>query len=379
MHVVTLEVPPAQVFDMLRSERRPTDRAAFIAPAAVEHALLGATLSWGRDESVRRFHYVFESPASFAFAADPRFARYRIVERTIDEPPAFDRPVVILSPNRAGSTLLFETLGRAEPLWSLGSETQIVTDSLPSLRLEHRGWSSHRLLPEDADPRTASQIRWGLFAGARDRDGRFLIDERPARIRFLEKAPRTSLRVGFMRALFPDARFIVLVRDPLETIGSIMEAWTTEARVNGGGFVSIPALPGWDRGAWRMILPPGWQRLAGAPLAAIAAAQWQAAYEHILDDLDDGAAWCAVHFRDLVRDPAATVRALCDFAELPIDDRMAAELAQPLPLSRTTLSPPSRDKARARYAEIAPFLPALAPTVARMRARLGVDIDLEAA
>ena len=49
--------------------------------------------------------------------------------------------------------------------------------------------------------------------------------ERARGLRVLEKNNRSTFRIPFLRRVFPDAKYVFVVRDPKECIGSIMSAW----------------------------------------------------------------------------------------------------------------------------------------------------------
>ena len=65
-------------------------------------------------------------------------------------PPALDRPIVILSAPRAGSTLLFETLAQAAGVYSIGGESHQLIESIAALRPGRGVVSSNRLTRRDA-------------------------------------------------------------------------------------------------------------------------------------------------------------------------------------------------------------------------------------
>ncbi|HEX2642245.1 MAG TPA: sulfotransferase, partial [Thermoanaerobaculia bacterium] len=158
-------------------------------------------------------------------------------------PPAFDRPVFVVSSPRAGSSLLFETLAQAPGLYSLGGESHGVIEGIPQLRPAARGWESNRLTAEDADPATVRALTAAFLARVRDRDGNpppVPAAGAPAGLRLLEKTPKNSLRVPFLAAAYPDALFVYLYRDPRETISSMLDAWRS------GRFATYPDLPGWS-------------------------------------------------------------------------------------------------------------------------------------
>ena len=135
------------------------------------------------------------------------------------------------------------------------------------------------------------------------------------------------MRIPFLKQVFPDARFIFLWRDPRENVSSIMEAWRA------GGWVTYPALPGWD-GPWSLLLPPGWQMLRGAPLETVAAWQWRSVNQTALDDLQSlpPEDWTQVNYQDFLADPEAAVRRLCDFARVLFDAALQARTRGRLPL-----------------------------------------------
>jgi hypothetical protein len=266
----------------------------------------------------------------------------------------FQRPLLVLSAPRSGSTLLFETLRCSDTLWSIGMESHFIFSAFPQLHPAGRGYESGALAEADAEPELCHQMRACFVVMAQDSKGRRYLDspesERPQRIRLLEKTPRNALNIPFMRKLFPDLQAVFLHRDARETIASIMEAWQTG--LTNGGFVTFPNLPGWDLRHWCMLLPPGWRAFNGKSLAEIAAFQWHAANDTILRDLLelDRTRWLPVRYRDLLDDSAATVRRIAEFADLPFDGPLRERASAPLPLSRTTVSAPDRNKWR-RQAE----------------------------
>ncbi len=140
-----------------------------------------------------------------------------------------------------------------------------------------------------------------------------------------------------------------------------MEAWRS------GGWKMYPELPGWD-GPWSMLLPPGYQALRGRPLEEVAAFQWSRTNEIALDDLSRLPAerWTTVCYADFLADPAAVTRAICESFGIDCDDRHAAYLGRPLPLSQHTLTPPAPDKWHANAALITPLLPQLEQLTKRL-------------
>jgi uncharacterized protein (TIGR03032 family) len=270
--------------------------------------------------------------------------------------PRFDRPVIIVSPPRAGSTLLFETLAKAPNLFTIGRESHMLIESIRGLRPVDNDWASNELTAEHATPEVAEAIRSAFFKDLRDRN------EQPPPmegkgLRLLEKTPKNALRIEFLDKVFPDARFIYLSRPPRAEISSMIDAWRS------GGFATYPDLPGWEGIPWSLLLIPGWKDLIGKSVQEVCAAQWQYTTNKILDDLDRVAPgrWTVANYHRLVADPNAEIARLCRFAELPWDE----PLDGPLPLSRHTLTPPSPDKWRRNTTELHEVLGGVKETAER--------------
>ncbi len=279
----------------------------------------------------------------------------------------FDRPIFIVSSPRAGSTLLYELLSCASQLWTIGGESRGVIEGIPGLHPAKRQYESHQLTDMDA----VADVRRATYAGftvdlrnhLRLRYLDLPVEARPECIRLLEKTPENALRIPFLNAVFPDARFIFLHRDARQTISSLIEAWRH------GGFINIQDLPTWDRRHWCFLLPTGWRSLNGAALSDIATFQWRAANAQILDDLTaiPRERWTVVEYADLVAAPQAVVRRLCQFMEVDFDPGLESKLSRPLPLSSTTTSPPSPIKWRSNPDFRASSLAGLGPIMGRLR------------
>ena len=273
---------------------------------------------------------------------------------------ALKRPVFIIAAPRSGSTLLFETLAVSGNVVTIGGEGHLLVESLPELQPGAPGVESNRLTAHHATDAIASRIRTQILEQLQDSHGRPVASD--ARLRFLEKTPKNALRIPFFNNVFPDARFIVLWRDPRENLGSIIDAWQS------GGWRTYNGLDGFD-GPWSLLLPPGWRALNGRPLEDIAAAQWDITNRMVLDDLAwlPRERWTVVQYAELLSQPANTVRRLCAFMDVPFDDALAQRTAAPLPHSRYTLTAPDREKWRRHEAEITRVLPGLDTTLQRLR------------
>jgi len=267
----------------------------------------------------------------------------------------FERPIFLVSTPRSGSTLLYETMVNAPGLFATGDESHRLIESVPGLSPHQRGWLSNQLVANDASADRAELLAAGFYGQLRDRDGR-----RPTgRIRMLEKTPKNALRVPFFDAIWPDSEFVYLYRDVRETLYSMIEAWRS------GGFRTYPGLPGWPEASWSMLLVPGWQQLKRLQLPEIVAHQWAITTEILLDDLErlgDGRVQ-AIDYGSLLDSPQSEMERLAAGLGLGWDRQLGATL----PLSKTTVSQPDRQKWRRIEHVIQAVLPIVAKADGRAR------------
>ena len=235
-----------------------------------------------------------------------------------------DRPLFILGPHRSGTTLLYRTLAQHPDVGCL-------------VRADHRLPRHPRLahlwkrLGSGDDPVEAQRfwdLRWRQpddamsAADARPEDVAFYrrrvastMDLR-GRSRFLAKYPRLSLRVDWLDAVFPGARFLHMVRDWRAVLAStLVRKHKREAR--GGG--------------WFGVRVPGWQAMRDLPHERAAALQFRATTLA----LEDAAAkrpdrMRRVSYADLCRDAEGTLKGLAGFCELRPDPAFDAAIPRDL-------------------------------------------------
>jgi LPS sulfotransferase NodH len=279
--------------------------------------------------------------------------------------PRFEKPIFIVAAPRSGSTLLFETLSANEAFWTLGGEGHQHVERIAALNPRSRDFDSNRLTKNDADEAAVEELCANYLAGLR-KGKQMYTDMRgaPRSVRFLEKTPKNALRIPFFKAMFPDAKFIFLHREPRANMSAIIEAWRS------GRFVTYKDLPGWSGPPWSLLLIPGWRELAGRNLGEIAMRQWRDTNAVILGDLEalPGSDWCAVAYEDFLADPGAELMRLCAFAGVPFDAEMQKIVSRPLKPSRYTLTPPDPQKWRKNEALIVPYLGATRAMAERLEA-----------
>ncbi|PRQ08468.1 sulfotransferase [Enhygromyxa salina] len=268
--------------------------------------------------------------------------------------PRFDRPLIVVSAPRSGSTLLFDLLARLPEVWTIGGESHEIIRGIPELHPAAHGYISDRLRADAATPEIAAALHQGFARRLVDHQGQAYTqlepEARPASLRLVEKTPANALRIPFLRACFPDARFVHLVREPEPTVSSLVEGWRSRR------FVAYRDLPGWPHRDWSFLLPPGWRELAERPVIEIAAYQWRVANQTILADLEQVPPdqQLRLRYAELVHDPREVLARVARFAELELDLALDAELQRRAPpLTQVTISPPRADKWRRHEHELA--------------------------
>jgi uncharacterized protein (TIGR03032 family) len=256
-----------------------------------------------------------------------------------------ERPVFLISPPGSGASLVLGALARSPDVLTIPDHRPCPLDAL--LEPASRGWHSDRLGPADLRSDTAALLAAALLADAAPvgRSGRLV-----------HESPKNALRVPFLAAAFPDARFVFVYGDPAVAVGSIIEGWRS------GRFVTHPDLPEWQGPPWSFALIPGWRDLPPADLGAVAAAQWQRSVEQALDDLQARPAdqWCVVSSDQLLADLDAEVRRLCEFCQLTEPANLVGGADYAPRLDRDEVVPVGS-------LELDDVLPALATTDARAR------------
>jgi len=273
----------------------------------------------------------------------------------------FDRPVIILAAPRSGSTLLFESLSQSRDLWTIGGESHGLFESIHRFNPTMGYCDSNALFADDATPAIIGQIRFWFFQHLKDAQGRSFhhfggsLNRRP---RLLEKTPKNALRVSLLNAIFPDALFIYLYRNPRENISSMMDAWQS------GRFVTYRSLPGRDS-SWSLLLPPGWQSHNDSSLEEITAFQWKSANMGILQELNklDRSRWMAVSYGQQIRQSVETIRKICAFCDVSPDGILKSLSNGYTQLSRYTLTPPAKDKWHKNALALSKVLPNLTETI----------------
>lgn len=261
-----------------------------------------------------------------------------------------DRPVFVIGAPRSGTSLLYSVLRAAPEFAHWPGEAHEVweADYHPALR----GWSSNALTADDVEPGAAQRIRRSFFLVA------------GSRRRLIDKTPRNALRVSFVDALFPDARYVHLVRDGRDNVNSLINAWRTP-RYRTYRLPSPHAIPGVDPHWWKFVLYPGWEGDAAGPLEVVCARQWTESNERALHDLERvGDRVVRVRYEDLVDSPEEEVGRVLDFLGVGYGAELRAKAASVRTTPINVVTPPERGKWRKENPrEIEAVVPLLRPVM----------------
>lgn len=242
-------------------------------------------------------------------------------------------PVFVIGCSRGGTTVVYKTLSEADELGSLQRETHDFWAELHPLA--QKGWRSHALGAEDASQcdRDIVSRYFYRYLGA---------------CRFVDKNNQNGLCVPYLRALFPDARFVYVKRSPGDNIHSLIEGWSrsdefahwsetlpADVRVDGGSYRR-----------WCFFLFDGWRDFLELPVEEVCAAQYAAMNEAILDARAavPTAQWAEIVYEDLVRDPVAAFGALWTALGLRFGTRQEAHCRNVLGRPYNAFSPIRLDK-----------------------------------
>jgi len=164
------------------------------------------------------------------------------------------------------------------------------------------------------------------------------IAERHGFATVVEKTCANSLRVGFVDEIFPDARFLFVVRDGVDAVGSAMLRWKArldvpyllrKARYIPAGDLPYHVLRNignrwhrlWSREKRLAFWGPRFdglpEALARHTLPEVCALQWQACVRRAAEDLDaiDPGRVLRVGYEDFVHHPARNLERIAGFLE----------------------------------------------------------------
>ena len=264
------------------------------------------------------------------------FSILKTVSKHKNRYKSVEKPIFILGTGRSGTTILGIVLSMHRDIGYLNEPKAIWHVIYPYediIGSYSRGEANYRLTDEDAtdDIRHRAAQMFGAYLTA------------TCSKRIVDKYPELIFRVDFVRALFPDARFIFLVRNGWDTCHSIAN-WSKRLGIEVNG--EKHDWWGVDDRKWRLLVE---QLVKTDPIFSEfadevkgferhldrAAVEWVVTMREGLR-LMQNSADCVqlVRFEDLTAAPDETLAKLCDFCELPPDSTFreyARQTLHPVP------------------------------------------------
>lgn len=277
----------------------------------------------------------------------------------------FDRPVIIVGAPRSGTSLLQKIIREHTGFVSVAKESDVIWNkhTHPSLHSwEYEGvkreyitddlvasilddfdqhilpsrlwnyWSRTRIMSHPLSARIARRVY--PIADKIMTSVRRSLPQRDRQLRLVDKSVHCAYWLDLVEAVFPDAKFVHIVRDGRTCIKSMINGWRQEERFNTYLLPSKLKISGYDGTLWNFPLPPGWRSLTSKPLNEVTAHQWVSIQETIMGSLNtprkDGRL-LQVRLEELNQNTERTLKILTDFIEVPWSDYLST-LARKLPV-----------------------------------------------
>ena len=279
--------------------------------------------------------------------------------------PAVSDPVFVVGCSRSGTTITYETLAAAPQFLSFGWEIPQFWDGLYGPL--NNGWHS-----EAADATHARPAH-------RDAALRYFY-QRLGPGWVLDKTCINVMRIPYLHALFPQAKFVFIHRDGRDNVSSMIDGWHL-GRTDGRFELSYTLGPCPEPVAiedgrfkeWAFFLPPGWREYNRASLAEVCAFQWVSANRLALDAKAriPSPQWVQLRYEDIFERPVAMFRDAFERLGVPFTDELAARCAHLQPTSVVKGAPTQRKWKQHNPEAIERVLPTLRPLLLE----LGYDPD----
>ena len=181
-------------------------------------------------------------------------------------------PIFIVGAPRSGTNIFYRTFAKHPDLAWISNITKKVPSSLLLTRIimlfrnDHRPTEANNVWQKFTGDDDESLDRDDVTAAARKYLRKVLQNNLQLfnKPRFVNKCPGNSVRIEFLKEIFPDAIFIHIIRDGRAAAYSIMRSRLEHS------------------GSYWSVKPPGWQTLLKLPLIDACALQWKMTVESIL-------------------------------------------------------------------------------------------------
>ncbi|NWG74969.1 MAG: sulfotransferase [Rubrivivax sp.] len=279
--------------------------------------------------------------------------------------PEVPDPVFVVGCSRSGTTITYETLAAAPQFLSFGWEIPQFWDGLYGPL--NNGWES-----EAADARHARPEH-------RDAALRYFYQRLGAGW-VLDKTCINVMRIPYLHALFPRARFVFIHRDGRDNVSSMIDGWHLgrsdgrfELSYTLGPCPETVAIENGRFREWAFFIPPGWRAYNRAGLAEVCAFQWVSANRLALDAKAaiPPQQWIQLRYEDVFERPVAMFRDAFDRLGVPFTAELEARCAHLQPTSVVKGAPRQQKWKEHNPEAIERVLPTLRP----LMVELGYDPD----
>ncbi len=216
-----------------------------------------------------------------------------------------DRPVFVVGCSRAGTTLVYKTLSASPELGSLQRETHDFWVNLHTL--QERNWDTHALRAVDARTTDKDAVERLFYTST-------------GRRRWVDKNNQNGLCIPYLHALFPDANFVFIKRNPGDNLNSLIEGWGKGEKFStwSGDLPMEVAIENGDYRRWCFFLADGWREYVNAPIEEVVAFQYESINQAILTAKKSVpiTQWIDVFYEDILRDPAEGFRQVFQSCDL---------------------------------------------------------------
>lgn len=217
-----------------------------------------------------------------------------------------ERPIFILGCSRSGTTLFVNLFSRHKDLANWSEAVQVYELDIFNPEIEH---------PKSADDVTSFHTRrlqtlLGLYVKILGKS------------RFVNKHPENSLRIGFLKSIFPGALFIHVIRDGRAVVRSNYSLAVNEMYRRRYPFGFFPK-------------PAKWRSYLSLPLECQFAHQWSDVVSTVRDDATaylSPDSYVEIRYEEFCRNPHGVLARLDEFCSLQADRRLYTDIPAALNL-----------------------------------------------
>ena len=188
-----------------------------------------------------------------------------------------DRPVFIIGNPRSGTSLFVRCFGQHPSLAEWSEAGEIWDEEYYDAEQDHELGATDLTTHDRERIRNTFLTYTALSTSAR----------------FVNKHPRNSLRIDFIREIFPDARFIHMVRHPVGAVDSMVRRSREEGRR--------------DRPFGGFVRPPGWKDDVDKDPVTKFSRCWKRVNEHLIRECDENCV--TVKYEDFCESPVSVLEA----------------------------------------------------------------------